>query len=739
MEEKKRRSKWWLLNLVSVISGLVLLSIVFLTSTATDINNAGMRLLNTVEYMKEQCNNSQLRDLASESKSLLRVSESIDMVRWRLNYGGETGEIETPGAPTEAELKMLASDSYLGGLILLDETGAVQAYYDTVGINPESLIAKMDSAALMDVIDFKEKTYAVRVINDDESHIDLAAVGRSDARGVIVGYYYTSAQFTRMFNNSIRTLVNGFAAEQDGTIVIADNNSIIASNAPELIDMDINTVPIIKRIMSEGTGTHLVREWDPQRLFGNEFGLMDKSRNYYIYAFMDERSVFATTPQSMGYALLLYVIFIVLLRTMRWRTAQTYERQQVEAQRQYTAELEQKNGQLHESAIQAQRANAAKSSFLSRMSHDIRTPLNGIIGLLNIDEAHFDDGELLRANHEKMMVSANHLLSLINDVLQMSKLEDGKVELTHEPVNLIVIAREVSVIISERAANAGIHFSDDVDPAHTPYPYVYASPLHLRQIFLNIYSNSIKYNVQGGYVTTHTECMGVANGRVTYRWTIADTGIGMSQEFLSHIFEPFSQERSDSRSVYQGTGLGMTIVKSLIDMMGGTISIDSREGKGSVFVITIPFDLAGEKDVLNPGMEQPTGSIAGLNMMLAEDNELNAEIAKTLLEDQGVHITVVGDGRQALDMFAKSEPGTFDAILMDIMMPVMDGITATREIRKLNRPDARTIPIIAMTANAFEEDAQKCLKAGMNAHLSKPLQISMVVATIARICGRGEE
>ena len=240
-------------------------------------------------------------------------------------------------------------------------------------------------------------------------------------------------------------------------------------------------------------------------------------------------------------------------------------------------------------------------------------------------------------------------------------------------------------------------------------------------------------------MTTHTECMGVANGRVTYRWTIADTGIGMSKEYLNHIFEPFSQERSDSRSVYQGTGLGMTIVKSLIDMMGGTISIDSREGKGSAFIITIPFDLAEEKDVLNPGTEQPTGSIAGLNMMLAEDNELNAEIAKTLLEDQGVHITVVGDGRQALDMFAKSEPGTFDAILMDIMMPVMDGITATREIRKLNRPDARTIPIIAMTANAFEEDAQKCLKAGMNAHLSKPLQIRMVVATIANICGRGEE
>ena len=248
MEEKKRRSKRGLLNLVIVIIGLVVLSIAFLAATTADINNAGTRLLNTVEYMKEQCNNSQLRDLASESKSLLRVTESVDMVRWRLNYGGETGEIETPGAPTEAELKMLARDSYLMGLILLDETGAVQAYYDEVGVDPESLIAKMDPAALMDVIDFKEKTYAVRVVNDDESHIDLAAAGRSDARGVIVGCYYTSAQFTRKFNNAIRMLVNGFVAKQDGTIVIAENDRIIASNDPELIDMDIDTVPIIKHI-----------------------------------------------------------------------------------------------------------------------------------------------------------------------------------------------------------------------------------------------------------------------------------------------------------------------------------------------------------------------------------------------------------------------------------------------------------------------------------------------------------
>ncbi len=379
---------------------------------------------------------------------------------------------------------------------------------------------------------------------------------------------------------------------------------------------------------------------------------------------------------------------------------------------------------------EAERANAAKSSFLSRMSHDIRTPLNGIIGLLKIDVSHFEDRELVLENHKKMQVSANYLLSLINDVLEMSKLEDGNTVLTHELINLFDLTKDIVTIILGRAVEAGIEWDYEKGKSVIPYPYIYGSPVHLRQIFLNIYGNSIKYNRPGGKITTIVDSLGDRDGICTYRWTITDTGIGMSKEFLSHIFEPFAQERNDARSVYQGTGLGMAIVKALVDQMGGTITITSEQGVGSRFVVTLPFEIAqaSAEELKRPAV--PEGDIHGLHLMLVEDNELNSEIAEVLLKDQGAMVTTVHDGKQAVELFESTEAGTFDAILMDVMMPVMDGLKATREIRALNHPDAQSIPIIAMTANAFKEDAKKCLDAGMNAHLAKPLDMEKVKQTI---------
>ena len=366
------------------------------------------------------------------------------------------------------------------------------------------------------------------------------------------------------------------------------------------------------------------------------------------------------------------------------------------------------------------------------MSHDIRTPLNGIIGLIKVNIAHFDDRELVRANHDKMLVSANHLLSLINDVLQVSKLEDGTVKLAHEPVSLADISRDVGTIIAERTAEAGLRF--EVDAQELPKPYVYGSALHLRQIFLNIYGNCIKYNRAGGKITTSLQCLRCSADNVTYRWTITDTGVGMSQEFLNRIFDPFAQEKSDARSVYQGTGLGMTIVKNLVEKMGGSIAVSSTEGVGSSFMITIPFEVSPTPASAVEKAQAPAADIHGLHLLLAEDNDLNAEIAQMLLQDEGAEVTVVTNGKQAVDLFAARPAGSFDAILMDIMMPVMNGLAATRAIRALARLDAKAIPIIAMTANAFDEDAQKCLAAGMNAHTAKPLEIKKLVAVIAGLC-----
>lgn len=403
------------------------------------------------------------------------------------------------------------------------------------------------------------------------------------------------------------------------------------------------------------------------------------------------------------------------------------------------AREEQEHARLQAAFDEMQTANRAKTNFLNRMSHDIRTPLNGIIGLLKIDESHFDNKELILENHKKMNIAAEHLLSLINDVLQMSKLEEGQIGLTHEFICLGDLTRDIVSIIIARAVEAGVEWDYEKGKSEIPYPYIYGSPLHLRQIFLNIYGNCIKYNRPGGKVSTIVEAVDEHDGICTYRWTISDTGIGMSQEFLDHIFDPFAQEKTDARSVYRGTGLGMTIVNGLIEQMNGSIEVTSEVGVGSTFVITIPFEIAPPPEKLPVKEEPENADIHGFNLLVAEDNDLNAKIAEMLLTDAGAKVTLVKDGKQALDMFETNEPGTFDAILMDIMMPVMDGLTATREIRAITRTDAKQIPIIAMTANAFEEDAKKCLAAGMNAHIAKPFEIEKVKSAIVQYCRRDLE
>ncbi len=399
--------------------------------------------------------------------------------------------------------------------------------------------------------------------------------------------------------------------------------------------------------------------------------------------------------------------------------------------------LEKSKEELQAAKEEAERANAAKSNFLSRMSHDIRTPLNGIIGLLKIDEMHEKDIELLKSNRKKIIVAADHLLSLINDVLQMSKLEDGKIELAHEGIDLRKLAEDVLTITDMRASEAGVTLNYRTSMEDIQYPYIYGSPIHLRQLFVNIYSNAIKYNKVGGRIDTELCCLGMENNKVTYRCAISDTGIGMSPEFVEHIFEPFAQEHADARSIYRGTGLGMAIVKSMVEAMQGTIEVTSKKNVGSTFTVTLTFDLAEKDDIAEVSESMPQkADIKGKKLLLVEDNDLNAEIAQVQLEEAGSEVIRVKDGKEAVEIFAENPAGTFDGILMDIMMPVMDGITATKTIRALDRADAGIIPIIAMSANAFEEDAKKSLAAGMNAHLTKPLQIEQVIETIAEFCNR---
>ena len=380
------------------------------------------------------------------------------------------------------------------------------------------------------------------------------------------------------------------------------------------------------------------------------------------------------------------------------------------------------------------KANQSKSDFLSRMSHDMRTPLNGIIGLMDICMKHPEDRTLVDSSRLKARVAADHLLSLINDTLELSKLESEEAKLAKEDFYLPELIHEVETIAQMRADEECITIRFMDDPYSIPYPNLIGSSLHVKQIFLNLITNSIKYNRKNGSVDCYLKEEKESDERVLVDVTIKDTGIGMSEDFLKNIFQPFVQADQGARSQYKGTGLGMAIVKELLERMGGTIQIDSVENQGTTIHVVIPFEIAEEPAAVQEMSELPKGNLSGRRILLVEDNELNREIAAFLLKDEGISVTEAEDGQQALECFLKMPEGYYDAVLMDIMMPVMDGYQATRAIRGSGKKDAEMIPIIAMTANAFAEDKRKTMEAGMDAHLSKPINVPELMDTIRKFC-----
>ena len=378
------------------------------------------------------------------------------------------------------------------------------------------------------------------------------------------------------------------------------------------------------------------------------------------------------------------------------------------------------------------RANRAKSDFLSRMSHDMRTPLNGIVGLLDICGAHPDDRELVDASREKAKVAADHLLSLINDTLELSKLEDRTVALYEERFSVKGLQHEVGTISRMRAGegNVSIEFSN---AGPLTYPYLIGSPLYVKQVLINLVSNAVKYNRAGGSVHCRAAELPIDDERIALQFTITDTGIGMSKDFLDDIYKPFVQADTSARGTYMGSGLGMAIVKNLVDRMGGTIEIESEKGVGTAIVVTIPFRIAQQDEEAAPAQELSAASLEGAHVLLAEDNDLNREIAAFVVEDAGADVTVVCDGQEAVDAYLSRPEGYFDTVLMDIMMPRMDGYAAARAIRGSGRADAESIAIIAMTANAFDDDRRRSLEAGMSLHLSKPIDSQALVDAIAEV------
>ena len=393
------------------------------------------------------------------------------------------------------------------------------------------------------------------------------------------------------------------------------------------------------------------------------------------------------------------------------------------------------NQRLEDAVHTAENASRAKTTFLNNMSHDIRTPMNAIIGFTNIAMKHEPKPEV-RNCLQKIGESSEHLLTLINDVLDISRIESGKIKFVPSPIDITEVSDTVLSITQGFLTNRNVEFRSDL--AVLEKPYVLADAVRIREVLVNILGNAVKFTGDGGTIVFEASYHSGADDRhITARYRIADTGVGMSEEFVEHIFDEFSQEENGARTQYKGTGLGMAITKRYVDLMGGTISVESKKGKGSTFTVELPLELTDESTVQKRAYHAAQADLVGVKILMAEDNDLNAEIAMVQLEELGIRITRVSDGNEAVKTFAENPPDTFDIIFMDIMMPKMNGYEATEAIRAMpDRPDARRIPIIAMTANAFAEDVQASLDVGMNGHLSKPIIMEEVMKAIARNVNR---
>ena len=455
------------------------------------------------------------------------------------------------------------------------------------------------------------------------------------------------------------------------------------------------------------------------------YGIMLKQRDYYIYAYLPDTEVFHNLPLSVISVIFLYLLIFGMFLFWGYRTNQAHQKKEQEKDEKYKAEL-------LIAAKKAEAANEAKTEFLQRMSHDIRTPINGICGMIDMAEHYADDMEKQTEYRAKIKEASNLLLELVNDVLDMSKLESGEVVLEEVPFNLSKISEEVLVVIEQIAAEQNIRIV--WEKKEITHRDLIGSPRYVKRVMMNFLSNAVKYNRANGHI--YLSCREIPSeqpGMTTMEFVCRDTGIGMTEEFQKHIFEPFAQEYMGSRTKFAGTGLGMAIARKLVEKMGGTITFESEKGVGTTFVIRVPFKIDPDADKREEQKDVSEKSIKGVHILLAEDNELNMEIAEFVLQNEGADVTKAWDGQEVVELFRNSEPGEFDVILMDIMMPVMNGYEATKIIRSLDREDAKEVPIIAMTANAFTEDRIIAKEAGMDEHIAKPVDVELLIKVIHKL------
>ena len=678
---------------------------------------AEKRMVEIVNYVKVQCSTYTHYNESSESKSLLRAIESARQMSTNINM-----EIENGGQLSRDFLKENLQTLWVDGIIVLDAEGKTDCEYSTDESLANEITEYLQKEIIMDFAGYEERSYSERFTREDGSFIDIAACARKDAPGIVAIYYYTSPEFARNYTLTIQGLLNGYSIQKDGTIIVADDGIVVASNNESLLGQNTAGNEVVQAMKKHTDSQHIYH-------LKNEgtgcYGIMLKQRDYYIYAYLPDTEVFHNLPLSVAGVIFLYFLIFSIFLFWGHRTNQAHQKQEQEKDEKYKAEL-------LTAAKKAEAANEAKTEFLQRMSHDIRTPINGIYGLINMADYYADDMEKQKEYRTKVKAAANLLLELVNDVLDMSKLESGEVVLEEVPFNLSKISEEVLVVIEQIAAEQNIRIV--WEKKEITHRDLIGSPGYVKRVMMNILSNAVKYNRENGQI--YISCIEIPSEQpemTTMEFVCRDTGIGMTEEFQKHIFEPFAQEYTGSRTKFAGTGLGMAIARKLVEKMGGTITFESEKGVGTTFVIRVPFKIDPDADKREEQKDVSEKSIKGLHILLAEDNELNMEIAEFMLQNEGADVIKAWNGQEAVELFRKSEPGEFDVILMDIMMPVMNGYEAAKTIRSLNREDAKTIPIIAMTANAFTEDRIKAKEAGMDEHVAKPVDMELLIKVIHRL------
>lgn len=716
---EKRGDRSALAWLLAALLGIALSAAAGMTSYGYTTAQAEQRFSDVVDYVATQSLSYDAFNSAYATKNLIRVMEIA---------GEAARDMERDGSVDNATLEQYADQFNVTALIVTDASGNLVSESSKDDVGYESLAANLKEAPVLEVAAHPLKSYTARITLADDSVADIGCVARRDGEGIVVAVRHQSAKAVASNTLKLQSLLDGYETIDSGNIVIENDGKVVATNAVEPAVSGVFDLPATDAIVVNGIKERCLA--GKVRLVNDSgewyLGTFGKARDFYVYTYAPAQRYFEVVAAVVASVLALYggVIATVVL-----------VRRRAESQRFADLLLQERDygDKLAKAAREASSANSAKTEFLRRMSHDLRTPINGIRGMVEVGNANADDLQKQTECRSKIWTASGLLLDLANEALDMSRLESGQVDLNLVPTDMVALNREVCDILERQAEERLVTII--CDQRTLDHPYARVSVTHLKRLLLNIAGNAVKYNRQGGYVRLTCREVEPVDGVPVYEYTIADNGIGMSEEFQQHLYEPFSREEQQVEGASSGTGLGASIAKQLVELMGGTMSFTSALGRGTTFTICLPFEKCKSSEIPQAVRVDAGDSdvLQGLRVLLVEDNDLNAEIAQFTLDRAGAVVTHVKDGESAVETFATSALHEYDVVLMDIMMPGIDGLEATRQIRALDREDAATTPIIAVSANAFADDRRLSREAGMNAHLSKPVSSQDLVEALAHI------